>query len=113
MPFIRRIGNIGLSFLTKFASGYWNIFDPTNGFSAISSKVLEKIDCGQIHKRFFFEISMLIQLGLNRAVVQDVSIPAKYGNEKSNFPFPYYLVFLSEFLSSIMSGILLRFRFSS
>ena len=31
MPLARRIGNLGLSFFTKLASGYWNIFDPTNG----------------------------------------------------------------------------------
>ena len=37
MPFIRRIGNAGLSFLTKAASGYWNLFDPTNGYTAIRS----------------------------------------------------------------------------
>ncbi len=35
MPFVRRAGNMGLSFLTKLASGYWNVFDPTNGYFAI------------------------------------------------------------------------------
>ncbi|HEY2838788.1 MAG TPA: glycosyltransferase family 2 protein, partial [Pirellulales bacterium] len=29
MPIARRIGNLGLSFLTKIASGYWTVFDPT------------------------------------------------------------------------------------
>ncbi|HXV74272.1 MAG TPA: glycosyltransferase family 2 protein, partial [Sphingomonadales bacterium] len=32
MPKIRLIGNAGLSFLTKLSSGYWNIYDPSNGF---------------------------------------------------------------------------------
>ncbi|HUJ76958.1 MAG TPA: glycosyltransferase family 2 protein, partial [bacterium] len=27
MPFVRLIGNAGLSFLTKLSSGYWNLFD--------------------------------------------------------------------------------------
>ena len=33
MPGGRRVGNAGLSFLTKLASGYWPVFDPTNGYS--------------------------------------------------------------------------------
>jgi dolichol-phosphate mannosyltransferase len=37
MPLIRRIGNMGLAFLSKAATGYWDLFDPTNGFHAIRS----------------------------------------------------------------------------
>ena len=40
MPLVRRIGNLGLGFLSKAATGYWNMFDPTNGFIAIRSEVL-------------------------------------------------------------------------
>lgn len=32
MPAVRLLGNAGLSFLTKLSSGYWQLFDPTNGF---------------------------------------------------------------------------------
>jgi len=84
MPFIRKIGNLGLSFLTKIASGYWNIFDPTNGYTAISTYVLELINPNKFAKRYFFESSMLLEMGLLKAVVKDISIPAKYGDEKSN-----------------------------
>src|SRR5207249_2341336 len=35
MPAARRYGNVGLSFFTKLATGYWPIFDPTNGYTAI------------------------------------------------------------------------------
>ena len=34
MPAVRRVGNLLLSFLCKAAVGYWNLFDPTNGFVA-------------------------------------------------------------------------------
>ncbi len=44
MPFIRRIGNLGLSFLTKAASGYWNVFDPTNGYVAIKLETFRSLD---------------------------------------------------------------------
>jgi len=83
MPSIRRIGNIGLSFMTKLASGYWGIFDPSNGYIAIHSTVARLIDQTRLHKRFFFESSILLELGLHRAVVRDVYMPARYGDKVS------------------------------
>jgi dolichol-phosphate mannosyltransferase len=84
MPLVRRIGNASLSFLTKAASGYWNIFDPTNGYTAIHVSIIPLLDTDRLHPRFFFESSMLMELGMIRAVVQDVHIPAKYQNEVSS-----------------------------
>ena len=34
MPFLRLVGNLALSFASKLSSGYWKVFDPTNGFTA-------------------------------------------------------------------------------
>lgn len=84
MPLLRRIGNLGLSFLTKAATGYWNIFDPTNGFFAIRAEILLQIPLDRLDKRYFFETSMLANLYMLDAFVLDVPIPAKYGNEISN-----------------------------
>ncbi len=84
MPALRRIGNAGLSFLTKLASGYWTIFDPTNGYTAIAAPVVSILNQDAIERRYFFESSMLIELGLVRAVVHDVAIPARYGDEVSS-----------------------------
>ncbi|MEY2816982.1 MAG: hypothetical protein RL275_445 [Chloroflexota bacterium] len=98
MPFVRRIGNLGLSFLTKAATGYWNIFDPTNGYFAISADVLAQLPLDRIDKGYYFETSMLSRLYLLDAFVQDVTIPARYRNEVSSlsikrvlFEFPYKL----------------------
>jgi glycosyltransferase involved in cell wall biosynthesis len=84
MPLLRRVGNIGLSFLTKLASGYWNVFDPTNGYIAIHASVAAQIDRAALDRRYFFESSMLLELGLLRAVVRDVYAPARYGDEVSH-----------------------------
>ena len=84
MPPARRIGNLALSFLTKIASGYWNVFDPTNGYTAIHAEALGALDTDRLGKRYFFETSMLIELGVAGAVVQDVAIPARYGDERSS-----------------------------
>jgi len=84
MPFVRRIGNIALSFLVKSATGYWNCFDPTNGFLAMRVEVLERLPLERIHKSYFCEISPLSQLYLSGAGLRDVPIPARYANETSN-----------------------------
>lgn len=84
MPLIRLIGNFGLTFLTKLASGYWNVFDPTNGYTAISSSALSKLDPKRIAKNYFFETSVLCELRKIDAVVQDLPMPAIYKDEKSS-----------------------------
>jgi len=84
MPTLRRIGNTALTFLAKIASGYWNISDPTNGYTAIHRKALELLDIDALHLRYFFENSLLVRLNVIRAVVKDVPIPALYGGERSS-----------------------------
>jgi glycosyltransferase involved in cell wall biosynthesis len=84
MPMVRVVGNAGLAFLMKIASGYWTMLDPANGYFAIRTEVLRRIDLNKLHNRFFFESGLLIKLGILRAVVKDVSIPARYGNEHSS-----------------------------
>jgi glycosyltransferase involved in cell wall biosynthesis len=84
MPGIRVLGNGALSLMSKFSTGYWNITDPTNGFTAIHRDVLRLIPLEMISRRFFFESDMLFRLSIVRAVVWDVAMDAKYGDEKSN-----------------------------
>jgi glycosyltransferase involved in cell wall biosynthesis len=84
MPKIRLFGNSGLSFLVKASSGYWNMMDPTNGYTAINKHALEELDLDNLAKRYFFESDMLINLNIENAVVSDVDIPAKYGDEESS-----------------------------
>src|SRR6185295_14093557 len=84
MPFIRRVGNMGLAFLAKAATGYWNLFDPTNGFVAIRGEVLAQLPLNRIDRSFYFETSMLANLYLIGAVVKDISMPARYRGEASN-----------------------------
>jgi glycosyltransferase involved in cell wall biosynthesis len=84
MPGIRLFGNAGLTLLTKISTGYWNITDPTNGYTAIHRDALKALPLGMLSKRFFFESDMLFRLSIYRAVVWDVPMQARYGNEKSN-----------------------------
>lgn len=99
MPFIRRVGNLGLSFLSKAATGYWSNFDPTNGFFAIHGEMLAQLPLDKIDNGYYFETSMLSHLYLLDAFVMDVPIPARYRGEPSNmsirrvlFEFPFKLL---------------------
>lgn len=83
MPTHRIVGNVALSFLTKAASGYWNLFDPLNGYTAISREALQRLDMRHISRRYEFENDLLIHLNILRVPAMDVAIPARYGEEVS------------------------------
>lgn len=83
IPKVRLIGNMGLSYLVKMASGYWNIFDPTNGFTAIHRIALAMIDLDKLSKDYFFETDMLCNLYRILATIKDIPEPTHYGDEVS------------------------------
>jgi len=110
MPVLRRTGNLGLSFCIKAASGYWNIFDPNNGFVAISNEMLKMININKIHKRYFFESSMLIELYHSDAVIQEIPMKARYGDEVSHLSLTRALFgFPPKLLKAFIRRILLRY----
>lgn len=84
MPTARLLGNAALSFMTKLSSGYWDIFDPTNGYTAIHANIAQHLPLKKISKRYFFESDMLFRLNTLKAVVIDIPMDAKYENEVSN-----------------------------
>lgn len=84
MPLVRLIGNSGLSFFNKLSSGYWNLMDPTNGYTAISSSVAASLPFAKIERGYFFESDMLFRLNTMRAVVVDIPMFAKYDDEETN-----------------------------
>ncbi|MGZ6347480.1 MAG: glycosyltransferase family 2 protein [Anaerolineales bacterium] len=84
MPIVRRLGNMGLGFLAKAATGYWNVFDPTNGFLAIRAEILAQLPLERIDHGYYFETSMLANLYLIEAAVLDVPMPARYQGEASS-----------------------------
>jgi glycosyltransferase involved in cell wall biosynthesis len=110
MPWLRRFGNVGLSFMAKLASGYWQVFDPANGYLAIHSAVVPLLDTRRLARRFFFESSMLLELGLIRAVVRDVHMPARYGNKQSHLSeWRVLLEFPPLLLRGLLRRLLLRY----
>ena len=112
MPKIRLFGNIILSFLNKISSGYWNIFDSNNGFTAIHADVASLLPFEKISKDFFFESDILFRLNLLRAVVIDVPVKAIYANEKSNLSVTKSVfIFSIKHLRNIFKRILYTYYF--
>jgi Glycosyltransferases involved in cell wall biogenesis len=113
MPKIRIFGNAVLSFMTKLSSGYWDIFDPTNGYTAIHSGVAQHLPFHNISKRYFFETDMLFRLNILRAVVFDIPMNALYADEKSNLKvskiiFEFLLKHARNFLKRVFYNYYLR-----
>lgn len=84
MPGYRVFGNIVLSFMTKLASGYWNLFDPQNGYTAVRTEVLKRVPLDRVSRRYSFENDLLIHLNILQVGAVDVPIPAIYGEEVSS-----------------------------
>jgi len=84
MPRARIFGNAMLSMMSKASTGYWDIFDPTNGYTALHASMVAHIPLDRISERYFFESDMLFRLNTFRARVADVPMHARYGDEVSN-----------------------------
>ena len=95
MPLTRVLGNAALSFFSKLSSGYWNIFDPTNGYTAIHTALVMTLPLHKISKDYFFETDMLFRLGTLRARVIDMPMQSVYLDENSNLSIkkiaPYFI----------------------
>jgi dolichol-phosphate mannosyltransferase len=106
MPTIRILGNSILSFVSKCASGYWNVMDPTNGFTAIRRVALEQLPLEKISQRYFFESEMLFRLYIIRAVVNELPMTAFYGSEVSSLNIQRTtLLFPQKYLSCLLKRI--------
>lgn len=84
MPKIRLIGNILLSFMAKFSTGYWELFDPTNGFIAFRSNILKEINLRKTDDRFFFETDLLFRCSLKNVCIKNISVDPIYNGSYSS-----------------------------
>lgn len=92
MPTTRLIGNAGLTFFSRISSGYWELSDPANGYTAISSAVFSLLPEHKIHSRYFFESDILFRLNTFGAVVVEQPLETRYGEEISNLSITHTLM---------------------
>lgn len=103
MPAMRLFGNAGLTFISRVSSGYWDLSDPTNGFTAIDASVASLLPLHKLHERYFFESDILFRLNSFGATVVEQPIESLYGDEQSHlsvlrclvtFPFLHWRNFM-------------------
>ncbi len=94
----RFTGNAALTLLTKIASGYWQMMDPQNGYTAISTRALERLDLYDIYPRYGYCNDLLVKLNANNFKIQNIPVPARYGKEKSGIRYGSYIVKVSRLL---------------
>ena len=109
MPRVRLFGNAMLSFLTKLSCGYWQVMDPTNGYTAIHTSVMRELPLDKLEPRYFFETDMLFRLNTLRAVVRDIPMDAVYADEESNLRISKVL---PEFFAKHLSRLVRRYVYS-
>ncbi len=94
----RFFGNSMLTYLTKISSGYWQMMDPQNGYTAISRQALEDLDLDSVYPRYGYCNDILCKLNVHGLRVLDISHPAKYGHERSKIKYGSYIFKVSNLL---------------
>ena len=87
----RFIGNTLLTIMTKFSSGYWNLMDPQNGYTAISHRALERINLDRIYPQYGYLNDLLVKLNVFGFRVMNIEMPARYGRETSKIRYARYI----------------------
>lgn len=113
MPWLRLVGNASLSLMTRLSSGYWQLFDPTNGYTAIRREIVAELDLDQVAPRYFFESDLLYHLNQLRAVVAEFPMRAHYADEPSSLNplrqlFPFLRANLRNTVRRIVYGYFIR-----
>ncbi|MDA9741378.1 glycosyltransferase family 2 protein [Prochlorococcus sp. AH-736-L15] len=110
MPTIRLIGNLGLSFLNKISTGYWELFDPTNGFIALKSNIFDEIELNKIDNKYFFESDLLFQCALANKYFAQIPMPSLYADEISSLkPIKEIFRFFTKHLKNFTKRIIYQY----
>lgn len=91
MPIIRRLGNSFYSFITKFVSGYYSMFDFQSSFSAIKVKKIKELDINSLRDDYLFDNSLWINLNIVNARVKEIPSSVIYENEVSDVNYYKYV----------------------
>ncbi len=113
MPRTRLFGNAVLSFLAKLSTGYWQLFDPNNGFTAMHAGIAAHVPWTRVARRYFFESDLLYQLNQLRGVVHEMPMRAVYADEHSSLSpvrqvAPFLLGHTRNFLRRIVYSYFVR-----
>ena len=110
MPFIRVIGNLCLSFINKLSTGYWELFDPTNGFMAFKNSAIKKIRLDKVDNRYFFESDLLFQCSLQSICFTQLPMKSVYSNHVSSLsPIKEIFIFGKQHLINFFKRLIYQY----
>ena len=78
MPTRRILGNVTLSILTKFASGYYHLYDSQMGYTALHRRVFPLIDWHNARQGYGYPAEWLMRFHSAGVRVSDVPVRAIY-----------------------------------
>jgi glycosyltransferase involved in cell wall biosynthesis len=107
MPAWRLFGNALLTLLTRIASGYWEMSDPQNGYTAVSLAVFDEVALDTLYEDYGFLNDLLVRLNAAEVPIADVPMPARYGDESSSIR---YTEFVPKLSALLLRGFLWRLR---
>lgn len=105
MPFIRRMGNYCLTFLTRLVAWRWDIMDSQCGYTAIRLDMLRRLPLDWLYPRYGFPNDLLVAVSAARLRLAQVVVTPVYNGEPSGLR-PFVAVLLYPFL--LLRGLLLR-----
>ena len=108
MPGYRLFGNAALTFLTKFATGYWQLMDPQCAYAAISGRALAAIPIERMTKGYGYNADILNMLNVCNFRVATVEVKPVYGEEKSGIRLREYIPRVSRLLVRLFFRRLIR-----
>ena len=79
MPPARIVGNVLLSAATKLTSGYRHVFDSQCGYTAITRRMLQRLELDGVFPRYGYPNDLLSRLNIAGARVVDVPVRPIYG----------------------------------
>lgn len=104
MPPSRYVGNRGLSWLTRHATGLGHVGDSQCGYTVISRRVLERTDLARMWPRYGYPNHLLGALGDAGYRVVDVPVRPVYAGENSGVRLRDAVVTVPRILAAIALG---------
>ncbi len=108
MPTYRLLGNAVLTFLSKFATGYWPLMDPQCAYAAVSRRALAAIPIERMTKGYGYNADILNMLNVYNFRVAMVEVKPLYGQERSKIRLHRYVVRVSLLLARLFFRRLIR-----
>ena len=110
IPKIRYIGNVILTYITKKICKIDNITDAVNGFLAIDTKLLTKIELDSVSFDYFFEEDLLFKLSFHDLRIKEIPIKTVYFKNRGGLN---PLLVILPFLFRHLKNLLFRIKYES